>query len=181
MRFYETKNYKKGLKTADQILKKNSEHGETLAMKGLVLNSLDRKDEAVDCIKKGLRFNMTSHVCWHVYGLLHRSNRSYHEAVKCYKQALKIDKGNMQILRDLSLLQVQLRDSQGFMDTRNEILTLNPGIRFNWVAYACSCAMSEQYSTAVSALDSFLAQVDSGAMKVSEGEREAEYVMSEVS
>ena len=70
--------------------------------------------EAIENIKKGLMMNMTSHVCWHVYGLVHRSNRDYHEAIKCYKQALRIDKDNMQILRDLSLLQIQLRDLSGF-------------------------------------------------------------------
>ena len=112
MKYYETKAYKKGLKAADQILKKNSDHGETLAMRGLVLNSMDRKPEAIENIKKGLMMNMTSHVCWHVYGLVHRSNRDYHEAVKCYKQALKIDKDNMQILRDLSLLQIQVRERE---------------------------------------------------------------------
>jgi N-alpha-acetyltransferase 15/16, NatA auxiliary subunit len=34
MKCYEQKQYKKGLKNADAILKKNKDHGETLAMKG---------------------------------------------------------------------------------------------------------------------------------------------------
>mmetsp|Transcript_22357 Transcript_22357/g.44641 ORF Transcript_22357/g.44641 Transcript_22357/m.44641 type:complete len:889 (+) Transcript_22357:86-2752(+) len=180
MKYYETKAYKKGLKAADQILKKNSDHGETLAMRGLVLNSMDRKPEAIENIKKGLMMNMTSHVCWHVYGLVHRSNRDYQEAVKCYKQALKIDKDNMQILRDLSLLQIQLRDLSGFSDTRNTILTLSPGLRFNWISYAVASHLAGEHSTAVSALDSFLAQVKDETMKISETEREAEFVKSEV-
>ena len=86
MRLYETKSYKKGLKAADQILKKNPSHGETLAMRGLILRYMDRKDEAVENIKKGLMHNMMSHVCWHVYGLVHRADRNYMEAIKCYKQ-----------------------------------------------------------------------------------------------
>ena len=100
------------------MLKKHPEHGETLAMKGLVLNCLDRKTEAYDHVKKGLRADMRSHVCWHVYGLLYRSDRNYEQAIKSYKQALKIDCDNVQILRDLSLLQVQLRDTRGFLETR---------------------------------------------------------------
>ena len=40
VKFYETKQYKKGVKTADGILKKFPEHGETLSMKGLVLNCM---------------------------------------------------------------------------------------------------------------------------------------------
>ena len=46
------------------------------------------------------------HVCWHVYGLLYRSDREYREAIKCYRNALRIDPNNIEILCDLSLLQV---------------------------------------------------------------------------
>lgn len=51
--------------------------------------------------------DLKSHVCWHVYGLLYRSDREYREAIKCYRNALKIDPDNIEILRDLSLLQVR--------------------------------------------------------------------------
>ena len=64
----QTKLYKKGLKTADLILKKFPENGETLAMKGLLCNCLNRKDEAYDLVKQGVKSNLRSHVCWHVYG-----------------------------------------------------------------------------------------------------------------
>lgn len=40
---------------------------------------------------------------WHVYGLLQRSDKRYDEAIKCYRNALKLDKDNLQILRDLSV------------------------------------------------------------------------------
>ncbi|KAH8059859.1 hypothetical protein JL720_13667 [Aureococcus anophagefferens] len=106
VKFYETKQYKKGLKASDAVLRKFPNHGETLAMRGLVLNCLERKEEAYDYVKKGLKADMRSHVCWHVYGLLYRSDRQYPQAIKSYKQALKIDPDNVQILRDLSLLQV---------------------------------------------------------------------------
>ena len=43
---------------------------ETLAMKGLTLNNLGRKEEAYDYVRRGLRADLKSHVCWHVYGLL---------------------------------------------------------------------------------------------------------------
>jgi hypothetical protein len=53
-----------------QILKKNPDHGETLAMKGLIINCMneERKDEAFDLVKRGLKHNLKSHVCWHVLG-----------------------------------------------------------------------------------------------------------------
>ena len=65
---------------------------ETLAMKGLTLNYLGRKDEAYDYVKRGLKNDLRSHVCWHVYGLLQRADHKYDEAIKCYRNALKWDK-----------------------------------------------------------------------------------------
>lgn len=113
---YEMKQYKNGLKLAKQILTnpKFTEHGETLAMKGLTLNCMGRKDEAYDHVRRGLRNSLKSHVCWHVYGLLQRSDKKYDEAIKCYRNALKCEKDNIQILRDLSLLQIQMRDLEGY-------------------------------------------------------------------
>lgn len=110
------KQYKNGLKLAKQILTnpKHTEHGETLAMKGLTLNCLGRKDEAYDHVRRGLRNDLRSHVCWHVYGLLQRSDKKYDEAIKCYRNALKWEKDNIQILRDLSLLQIQMGDLEGY-------------------------------------------------------------------
>ena len=87
---------------------------ETLSMKGLTLNCLGRKDEAYEYVRRGLRNDLQSHVCWHVYGLLQRSDKKYDEAIKCYRNALKWDKDNVQILRDLSLLQIQMRDLEGY-------------------------------------------------------------------
>ncbi len=67
-KFYETKQYKKGIKSADAILKKFPEHGETISMKGLILNCMEKKEEAYDLVRKGLKYNLQSHVSWHVYG-----------------------------------------------------------------------------------------------------------------
>ena len=39
--------------------------------------------------------------------LLYRSDRNYDEAIKCYKNALRLEKDNIQLLRDLALLQAR--------------------------------------------------------------------------
>lgn len=122
-------------------------------MQGLTLNYMDKKEEAYDFVRRGLKADLKSHVCWHVYGcvapiglmgsacggvspsrrsgsrgralvqgscncallkcpcfacrLLHRSDNNYMEAIKCYLNALRLDKDNAQILRDLAMLQVK--------------------------------------------------------------------------
>ncbi|KAI8463620.1 MAG: N-terminal acetyltransferase A, auxiliary subunit [Monoraphidium minutum] len=136
VKLYESKQYKKAIKACDQILKKAPDHGETLAMKGLTLNYMDRKEEAHELVKRGLRCDLKSHVCWHVYGLLYRSDSNYPEAIKCYLNALRIDKENQQILRDLAMLQIQMRDIPGFVETRHKLLQQKPSARANWIAFA---------------------------------------------
>ncbi len=65
---------------------------ETLSMKGLILNSMGKKDEALENIRNGIKNHITSHVVWHVYGLYQRSERKYDEAIKAYKKALQCEK-----------------------------------------------------------------------------------------
>ncbi|KAG6665313.1 N-terminal acetyltransferase A complex auxiliary subunit NAA15 [Carya illinoinensis] len=152
---YETKQYKKGLKAADSILKKFPEHGETLAMKGLTLNCMDRKPEAYELVRQGLKNDLKSHVCWHVYGLLYRSDREYREAIKCYRNALRIDPDNIEILRDLSLLQAQMRDLTGFVETRQQLLSLKPNHRMNWIGFAVAHHLTSNASKAVEILEAY--------------------------
>ncbi|KAF5466665.1 hypothetical protein F2P56_016572 [Juglans regia] len=152
---YETKQYKKGLKAADSILKKFPDHGETLAMKGLTLNCMDRKSEAYELVRQGLKNDLKSHVCWHVYGLLYRSDREYREAIKCYRNALRIDPDNIEILRDLSLLQAQMRDLTGFVETRQQLLSLKPNHRMNWIGFAVAHHLNSNASKAVEILEAY--------------------------
>ncbi|KAL8667441.1 MAG: hypothetical protein Q9202_000657 [Teloschistes flavicans] len=143
VRHYETKQYKKGLKAAEQILRKHPTHGDTQAMKALIFNAQGKEEEAFELCKVALKNSMKSHVCWHVYGLLWKSIKNYEEAIKAYRFALKLEPDSQQILRDLALLQVQVRDYQSYIQSRRAILqsksTLrqnNSASRQNWTALA---------------------------------------------
>ncbi|KAL6772109.1 hypothetical protein ACKKBG_A28965 [Auxenochlorella protothecoides x Auxenochlorella symbiontica] len=160
---YETKQYKKGLKTADAILKRFSEHGETLAMKGLLQNCLGHKEVAMDLVKRGVKNNLRSHVCWHVFGLIQQSDENFDEAMKCYKNALRIDRENLTILRDLAVLQIQMRDLPGFLETRQTLLELKATNRQNWLAFAVAHHLNGNHDVAVKVLDSYGATMDEEA------------------
>uniref|UniRef100_A0A7N8XUT1 N-alpha-acetyltransferase 15, NatA auxiliary subunit a n=1 Tax=Mastacembelus armatus TaxID=205130 RepID=A0A7N8XUT1_9TELE len=157
LRCYEHKQYRNGLKFCKQILgnPKFAEHGETLAMKGLTLNCLGKKEEAYELVRRGLRNDLKSHVCWHVYGLLQRSDKKYDEAIKCYRNALKWDKDNLQILRDLSLLQIQMRDLEGYRETRYQLLQLRPAQRASWIGYAVAYHLLEDFEMAAKIVEEF--------------------------
>ncbi|KAL8721680.1 MAG: hypothetical protein Q9225_001680 [Loekoesia sp. 1 TL-2023] len=143
VKHYELKQYKKGLKSAEQILRKHPKHGDTQAMKALIMNAQGNTDEAFVLCKEALKNAMKSHVCWHVYGLLWRCIKNYEEAIKAYKFALKLEPDSQQILRDLALLQIQMRDYQGYIQSRRTILQSkspsrqnNSNFRLNWTALA---------------------------------------------
>lgn len=136
IRLYEDKQYKRGLKAAEQILKKNPKHGDTMAMKALIMNQQGKTDEAFALGKEALMADMKSHICWHVYGLLYRSQKNFEEAIKAYKSALKLEPESVQIQRDLAFLQIQMRDYQGYIQSRASMLQARPQARQNWTALA---------------------------------------------
>ena len=84
-------------------------------MKGLLLYLTEKHDEGFKLTKTALMKNLKSEICWHIYGIVNRNMRNYGEAVKCYMNALKIDNTNTQILKDMSLLQVQYKISNSFI------------------------------------------------------------------
>ncbi|TFK20657.1 N-terminal acetyltransferase A, auxiliary subunit [Coprinopsis marcescibilis] len=152
---YETRQLKKGLKTADFILKKFPEHGETMCMKGLILAHMGRREEGINMVKKGVRFDLTSHICWHVFGLIQKGEKNYEEALKSYMQALKFDKENMNILRDSAQLQTQLRLFENLVETRYTLLRLRPNLRQNWVALSVAHYLNGNVTEAKKVLEHY--------------------------
>ena len=74
-------------------------------MKGLLLTHMGKREEGIDLVKKGMRFDLTSHICWHVFGLIQKGEKNYEEALKSYTQALRFDKVSTQ--RDLVWLRLR--------------------------------------------------------------------------
>ncbi|CAH1399784.1 unnamed protein product [Nezara viridula] len=154
MKCYENKQYKNGIKFINQILvnPKYAEHGETLAVKGLLLYCLGKRDDAYDYVKKGLKMELKSYLCWHTYGILHRSDKNYEEAIKCFRNALRWESGNAQILQDLSVLQVQIRDLEGYLDTRAKLFQVAPTQRAAWAGYAVAHHLNRDFETCLKIL-----------------------------
>ncbi|KAF2632025.1 N-alpha-acetyltransferas-like protein 15 [Macroventuria anomochaeta] len=155
VKYYEGKQYKKGLKAADQILKKHPTHGDTQAMKALILNSQGHGEEAFTLCKAALKNDMKSHICWHVYGLLWRSVKNYEEAIKAYKFALRIEPGSLNILRDLALLQCQIRDYDGYIESRRKMMQERPQLRQNWTALAVAFHLAGNLTEAENILKTY--------------------------
>jgi hypothetical protein len=70
-------------------------------------------------------------------------------------QALKRDKDNNQILRDLSLLQIQMRENAGFAETRRQLLTLNAKNRNYWIGFVVATHYAGDLPKALLILESY--------------------------
>lgn len=124
-------------------------------MKALIMNSQGKTDEAFALAKIALQCDMKSHVCWHVYGLLYRAVKNFEEAIKAYKFALKLEPESVQIQRDLALLQIQMRDFQGYLTSRRAMLAARSTIRQNWTALAVAHHLNGDFAEAEGVLTTY--------------------------
>ena len=62
--------------------------------------------------------------------------------------ALKLHPSNQTIMRDLSWLQIQMRNLEGFVETRRQLLVAAPGRKSNWIAFSAANFMNSQYESA---------------------------------
>ncbi|EEB07811.1 NatA N-acetyltransferase complex subunit [Schizosaccharomyces japonicus yFS275] len=162
LKCFETKQYKKGLKSIDTVLERSPEHGESLALKGLLLHSLQQKEEGYKFVHLGLRHDISSSVCWHMYGLICKADKDYVQALKCYINASKLDRANPNLQRDIALLQSQLRSFKALVDTRNTLLQANPGVRANWSALAVASYLNGNAAKCKKLLEAFESTVAEG-------------------
>ncbi|KJE95561.1 NMDA receptor-regulated protein 1 [Capsaspora owczarzaki ATCC 30864] len=152
---YERKLYKKGLKWVDQLIKKYHDYADAISMRGLIIHCMGKKEEGYTAAKGALKIGLSSHICWHVLGLMHRSDKNYVEAMKCYKMALRLSPENQQILRDLCLLQTHIRDLDGLKATRHIILASKPSQRVSWVGLAIAYHLLGKHDVAVQTLQAY--------------------------
>jgi tetratricopeptide (TPR) repeat protein len=124
-------------------------------MKALILNSQGQGEEAFNLCKLALKNDMRSHICWHVYGLLWRSVKNYEEAIKAYKFALRIEPNSLNILRDLALLQCQIRDYEGYIESRKKMMQERPQLRQNWTALAIAHHLAGNFAEAENVLKTY--------------------------
>ncbi|KAK4688996.1 N-alpha-acetyltransferase 15/16, NatA auxiliary subunit, partial [Tremellales sp. Uapishka_1] len=167
---YEVKQFKKGIKAADTILKKFPNHGETLAIKALTLHSslpipataasLPKQEEAEEMARLAIRKDMTSHLCWHVLGILAKSKKDWAEASKAFAMARKLDADNIPLIRDSISLYLHTRQYPQALAARHHYLTLRPQIRSSWLGLVVSHHLAGDIDEALRVYDAYL-----GAMK----------------
>ncbi len=154
LREFDTKRYEKVEKLCDKMIAKNPKDDQALALKGLNYLYLKKPKEGEDTIKLAIKANMKSAVAWHFFAIFQKERGNYSQAMKSYNKALNFAPTNFNIIRDLSYMQLYLRQLNSFVESCRKGIENKPGILTNWVSFAFGCALVKNYKSAISTLDS---------------------------
>ena len=154
LREFDSERYEKVEKLCNKMIAKNPKDDQALSLKGLSYLYLKKPEEGEKIIKEAIKVNMKSAVAWHFYALFHKEQGNYSQAMKSYNRALKQAPTNFNIIRDLSYMQLYLRQLNSFVETCRLGIDNKPGVLLNWVSFAFGCTLIKDYRSALTALKS---------------------------
>lgn len=158
LKLYESKTYKKSLKLVDAILKKNSQHIDSLALKGLNLYCTGQKEDAANYVQKAIariESSGASPIGCHILGIYMRNEKRYSEAAKWFQSSLDNGSTNKQIYRDLATLYSQEHDYKNLLKARKLYWEEFMGYRANWTSLAIAHELNGQLDESVNVLTKF--------------------------
>lgn len=127
--FYDSKNYKKGLKKLEKLIEEGAAPAEYHSMKALFHYFIPELSAgALALAKTALTKKLNSPFAWQVCGIIQRNSRNYKEAAKCFENALKFNSKSLNLLRETANLALHSRDLIRNRDLRKKQLLLKPGI-----------------------------------------------------
>jgi len=74
------------------------------------------------------------------------------------------------VLRDLSQLQIHLRDYPGFEESRRKILMSKPNLMTNWVHLAGACYLNRNYMGSLNCIESIIKFSEEPSMRTKPNE-----------
>jgi tetratricopeptide (TPR) repeat protein len=71
---YDAKEWTKAMEIIDELLKAFPDHAETLAFRALILQGMQKEDEALAGMKEILKNfkNFKNYTVWHIYGMINK-------------------------------------------------------------------------------------------------------------
>ena len=151
---FDAKKYEKVEKLCDEMISKNPKDDQALALKGLNYYFLQKPELGEKTIKEALKANFKSAVAWHFYAIFHKESGNYSQAMKSYNKALNFSPTNINIIRDLSYMQLYLKQIDSFVETCKLGVDNKPGLIINWVELAFAYTLVKNYRNALTVLNS---------------------------
>ena len=153
LQLYDNKQYKASKRVCDKILEKSPTNEDTLALKGLVLLALKDKTEGEKLIKQALKLNIKSSTVWHFYALFYKELKNTTQALRCYIQAHKNDPTNFNVIRDISYIELFLRNFDKFAEYTRKTVDLKPNMLVNWTSYSFGLFLNDKPDLAMELID----------------------------
>ena len=135
LKLIDQKKFAKALKKVEKVLLTCADDSDTLSLKGSILNSLGKKEEALVSAKQGVMKGLKNPLSWHILSQIYFSDKNYAEAYKSEQRAFNLSSQNNSVMRSLSLLQLHMRDYEAFKNSRREILLGNFTALVNWISF----------------------------------------------
>lgn len=135
----------KAAKIVDILLGKYPACIELLAVKCLIYRKIpEKKEDALTSIKVALKLDMKSVLAWYTMGNYYQLEGDYNQALISYKQAVKCDPTNFQVYKEISLVQLFLRQYDAFLETRKFMLAISNDSKINWCAVPLALHLNSQ-------------------------------------
>ena len=116
---------------------------------------MGEKENGIDYVRRGVRLDLTSHIVWHVFGIVQRQEHKYDDALKSYSQALRHDPENVALIRDVCTLSTHLRQFEPLVDHRTFMLKTRPSMRSHWISVAVALDLAGHKDKALTVLNDF--------------------------
>lgn len=110
--------------------------------------------------RTAVKKDITSHITWHVMGILAKQRRDWAEASKAFAMARKQDPDNIPVLRDAIALSTHTRQYQAALESRHHYLLLRPQIRSSWLGLMISHELTGDYEEAIRVYDGLQATLN---------------------
>lgn len=153
VKLYDQKMYKKALKCCEKVLETQPNHGESNAMKALIFNTIGRKKEANEVINQALMYNFKSFTSWHIKGMISRSDKNFEDAKKCFAQSSKIEDDNQKIFKDLLMLELQVRDFPGAVNSITKLMQKQARNKIYCTCYILANHLAGNYEVSENFID----------------------------
>ena len=84
-----------------------------------------------------------------------RIRYSNHPSLDCHCNGTGLGLASASLRSPPHVLQIQMRDIPGFVETRQQILQLKPNSKPHWISYAVAHHLNKSYGVAISVLGKY--------------------------
>jgi peptide alpha-N-acetyltransferase len=116
---------------------------------------LPKQEEAEHLARTAIKKDITSHITWHVLGILAKVRKDWEEASRAFAMARKQDADNVPLIRDSIALYLHTRQYAAAASARHHHMTIRPNLRSSWLGLVVAHHLNGDLEEAVEVWDAF--------------------------